>query len=181
MKKIFLLFVMGVFVVGCAAKKQMIKPVEDAAPVQAAAPVKTDDQSSRFSDWQNVPELESAYFAFDKSELLPAAREALKANADYLKANEKYDILIEGNCDERGTIAYNLALGERRASAVREYYGVLGVPVNRIAVISYGSEKPVDPGHNETAWGKNRRAETKIRNAKSANAISDTKSKNVLH
>ncbi len=166
MKKMFLLFAMSFFVFGCAAKRQMIKPTQDVTPVQAPAPVKTEDQSSRFSDWQTVPELESAYFAFDKSELLPAAREALKTNADYLKANEKYDILVEGNCDERGTIAYNLALGERRASVVREYYGLLGVPVNRIAVISYGSEKPVDPGHNESAWSKNRRAETKIRNAK---------------
>jgi len=170
MKKMFLLFLMGFVMAGCAAKKQMVKPdeniAEPAAQAAAPAPLQKDEQSSRFSDWQSIPELATAYFDFDKSELLPSAREALKANAEYLKSNDNFDVLIEGNCDERGTIAYNLALGDRRASVVRDYYALLGVPVKRIAVISYGSEKPADPAHNEGAWQKNRRAETKIRNAK---------------
>ena len=164
-KKMSLFLIMFVMF-GCAAKRQMVKSEQNATATPPAAPVQKEEQSSRFADWQKVPDLGTVYFDFDKSELLPVSRDILKANAEYLKSNDNFDILVEGNCDERGTIAYNLALGDRRASVVREYYALLGVPVKRIAVISYGSEKPVDPEHNDAAWQKNRRAETKIRNAK---------------
>ncbi|MGA2090868.1 MAG: peptidoglycan-associated lipoprotein Pal [Endomicrobiales bacterium] len=160
---VLLLLLPGLIMVGCA-KRQIVRPVTPFAPVQAA-PAET-EQSDRYSDWKTVPELMAVYFNYDKSELLPEARKTLQTNAEFLKEHAEASILVEGNCDERGTAEYNLTLGDRRASAVKEYYGLLGVPKERIATISYGSEKPVDPGHNEAAWYKNRRAETKVRGVK---------------
>jgi peptidoglycan-associated lipoprotein len=81
----------------------------------------------------------------------------LQQNGDWLLGNPQYNIRIEGHCDERGTIEYNLALGERRASAVRDYLVSLGVDAFRIRIVSYGEEDPADPGHDEAAWARNRR------------------------
>jgi peptidoglycan-associated lipoprotein len=82
----------------------------------------------------------------------------LRENAAWLKKNPKMKIQIEGYCDERGTAEYNLALGERRANMTKKYLLSLGISSDRISTISYGEERPLDPGHNEEAWGKNRRA-----------------------
>lgn len=105
---------------------------------------------------------EPVYFVLDESDLTPEARSVLSDLADMLKANPGVSIMIEGHCDERGTIEYNLALGERRATAVKEYLINFGVDASRLYTISYGKERPVDPGHNEAAWAKNRRAEFRI-------------------
>ena len=86
----------------------------------------------------------------------------LKENAELLKKYPKVKIQIEGHCDERGTNEYNLALGERRANSTKNYLVSLGISPDRISTISYGEEKPLDPGHNEEAWAKNRRAHTII-------------------
>ena len=75
-----------------------------------------------------------------------------------MKKNPQYSLLIEGHCDERGTEQYNLALGDRRANAAKEYIVALGIDGNRIRTVSYGEERPFDPGHDEAAWAKNRRA-----------------------
>jgi len=101
--------------------------------------------------------LEDVRFDFDKSTLSPQTRETLKRHADWLMKNKNVDIVIEGNCDERGTAEYNLALGERRANEAAKYLVGLGIGKERIKTISYGLEKPLDPGHNEEAWAKNRR------------------------
>ncbi|MBI5092229.1 MAG: peptidoglycan-associated lipoprotein Pal [Candidatus Hydrogenedentes bacterium] len=103
--------------------------------------------------------LKVVYFDFDSSSLRADAREALKGNADMIKKYPKTMIQIAGHCDERGTQQYNLALGERRALAVRDYLIQLGIPGAQLATISYGKEQPADPGHGEAAWAKNRRAE----------------------
>ena len=103
--------------------------------------------------------LSTVYFPFDSFSLSGEARSVLKTNDDWLKGNPNVSIQIEGHCDERGTTEYNLALGERRANAARDYLLKLGVPRNRLSVISYGEERPSDPGHDESAWGRNRRAE----------------------
>jgi peptidoglycan-associated lipoprotein len=97
------------------------------------------------------------FFDTDKSDLMPAARTTIEAWANYLKANASQTMTIQGNCDERGTREYNLALGDRRATAVKNYLVALGVAPNRVQSISYGKERPVDGGHNEAAWAKNRR------------------------
>ena len=102
--------------------------------------------------------LKDIYFDFDKYDIRPGDVEILKGNAALLMKHPKVKIQIEGHCDERGTIEYNLALGERRANSAKKYLISLGLSTDRISTISYGKEKPLDPGHNEEAWAKNRRA-----------------------
>jgi peptidoglycan-associated lipoprotein len=104
-------------------------------------------------------ELQKIYFNFDSADLSDASRTALSKNADLLSKQPSVKLRIEGNCDERGSDEYNLALGERRAKAARDYLVNLGVQPDRLSVISYGEEKPADPGHDEAAWAKNRRDE----------------------
>lgn len=101
--------------------------------------------------------LKDIYFDFDKYNIRPEARKTLEENARWLLENPKVKVQIEGHADERGTDEYNLALGERRAEAARSYLKSLGVKVESMSTISYGEFRPVDPGHNEEAWTKNRR------------------------
>lgn len=103
--------------------------------------------------------LKTIYFDFDKSDIREDQRETLKQNAEWLKTNSGVVIQIEGHCDERGTNEYNLALGQRRADSTKNFLVSLGISAERILTITYGEEKPVDPGHDETAWAKNRRAQ----------------------
>ncbi len=102
--------------------------------------------------------LKDIYFDFDKYDVRSVDEEILKENAAWLKKNPGMKIQIEGHCDERGTAEYNLALGERRASNTKRYLVLLGIPPDRISTISYGEERPLDKGHHEEAWAKNRRA-----------------------
>ncbi|HUJ14601.1 MAG TPA: peptidoglycan-associated lipoprotein Pal [Thermoanaerobaculia bacterium] len=101
--------------------------------------------------------LQDAFFAFDDSTLSASAQSALQASATWLKQNAQYNLLIEGHCDERGTEQYNLALGDRRANTAKDYLVALGVDASRIRTVSYGEERPFDPGHTEEAWAQNRR------------------------
>ncbi len=110
------------------------------------------------SDSGTAGGLKTVYFGFDSSTLDSSSREALQANADFMKTNASVDIQVEGHCDERGGRQYNLALGERRAKAVRDQLVALGVPAKRITTISYGSERPASEGSDESVWSKNRRA-----------------------
>jgi peptidoglycan-associated lipoprotein len=100
---------------------------------------------------------ELIHFEFDKSRLLPEAKAILRVKAEWLKANPEARAIIEGHCDERGTNEYNLALGDRRAQSAKTYLVDLGIAAERLTCISYGEERPLDPGHNEAAWAKNRR------------------------
>jgi peptidoglycan-associated lipoprotein len=97
-------------------------------------------------------------FAFDSHELTADARQVLKGNADWLKANPAQRVQIEGHCDERGTVEYNLALGAKRARVVKDYLVTLGIVIDRLSDISYGEEIPVCKEQTEACWGKNRRA-----------------------
>lgn len=99
------------------------------------------------------------YFAFDKSDLEQEARDRLQAKAQVLRDYPEIRVRIEGHCDERGTVEYNLALGERRANAAREYLIDLGIDPDRLTTVSYGEERPAVDGHNEAAWAQNRRDE----------------------
>ncbi len=103
-------------------------------------------------------ELATVYFAYDSFSLTGEARNVLKSNGNWMKANPSSRVQIEGHCDERGTNEYNMALGDRRANAVRSYLQKMGIEASRIETISYGEERPNDPGHDESAWSKNRRA-----------------------
>lgn len=102
------------------------------------------------------------YFDFDRSELKPESRANLTKKAAWLKENPDFFVQIEGHCDERGTNEYNIALGERRADAAWKFLNAMGVSGNRMKTVSYGEEKPADPGHNESAWSRNRRDEFKL-------------------
>ena len=102
--------------------------------------------------------LEDVFFDTDRFDLTPAAREALTKNAAWLQKHLTISILVEGHCDERNTREYNLALGERRASAVRDYLVFLGIAPQRIQIISYGEERPFALGHGESYWRLNRRS-----------------------
>jgi peptidoglycan-associated lipoprotein len=100
------------------------------------------------------------FFATNESILTTASRETLRAQAAWLRANSNITVVLEGHADERGTREYNLALGERRANAAKDYLMTYGVSSDRITVISYGKERPVDSGSNPLAWSKNRRSVT---------------------
>ena len=100
------------------------------------------------------------FFATNKSSLTTASRSTLRKQATFLRKNKKLNVTIEGHADERGTREYNLALGERRANAAKDYLMTYGISSDRISVLSYGKERPVDSGSNPLAWSKNRRSVT---------------------
>jgi len=122
-------------------------------------PLASDDVSGRsLDDLNRDSPLQPIFFLLDSADISEPARATLQANAAVLKKYPTWVITIEGHCDERGTAEYNLALGERRAVAARAYLVSLGVDANRLRTVSYGSEFPFDPAHQESAWSRNRRA-----------------------
>lgn len=111
-----------------------------------------------FAGPQALRENNTIYFKYDSDQIQDEYVSVMQAHAQYLRDNPDSRIIIEGHTDERGTPEYNIALGERRARAVARYMQNLGVDVNQLSIVSYGEEKPVVPGHTESAWQKNRRA-----------------------
>ena len=132
-------------------------PIVD--PPVVTPPVPTDTIGSRSLDDinRNSP-LQPVYFALDSFEIDDQARKVLQASAEVLKQQPSWQITVEGHCDERGTAEYNLSLGERRSIAAKSYLVTLGIAGDRLRTVSYGKEFPFDPGHDEAAWSKNRRA-----------------------
>ena len=106
---------------------------------------------------EEISPLQDIHFAFDDYSLTDQAKVILEKNATWMKNNPNAKVQIEGHCDERGTNEYNIALGERRANSAKKYLIKLGVQEDRLSTVSYGEERPLDPGHNEEAWAKNRR------------------------
>ena len=102
---------------------------------------------------------DSVYFDFDKSFIVPKFDDVITSHAEYLRANPDLNVEIQGNCDERGSREYNIGLGNRRALAVKAALEILGVAGGRITITSFGSEKPVAMGHDESSWQQNRRAD----------------------
>lgn len=161
----------------CAPKKTVRKsPLDEAAAAAARRAAAGDDGPTtlpsaadieemriRGKEFVVTPDLQPVRFDYEAASIGDAGRPALRANADYLKQHPDLEILVEGHCDERGTTEYNLALGQRRAKAVRDYYIRLGVPGGKIATISFGEERPACPRSDEACWAENRRGETKIR------------------
>ena len=120
-------------------------------------------QSGSVQDFQvNVGD--RVFFDFDKYDVKPAGKATLDKQAAWLKKYPQWKVVVEGHCDERGTREYNLALGERRANAVKSYLVNQGIPANRVTTISYGKERPVALGSNEAAWAQNRRGVTVLSN-----------------
>jgi len=134
------------------------QPVVEELPIPQE-PLNEEDLNARDLDTLNRDSpLLPVFFAFDSQEIDDAMRATLDANADVLRRYPNWVVTIEGHCDERGTAEYNLALGERRALAARAYLVQVGVSGDRLRTVSYGKEFPFDPGHDEAAWAKNRRA-----------------------
>jgi peptidoglycan-associated lipoprotein len=134
------------------------EPIREPAIVPPE-PVRDDAISSAsLDDLNKNSPLKPVFFELDSSDLSAVAQKSLDDNAALLKRYSSWTVTVEGHCDERGTAEYNLALGERRAIAARAYLVSLGIPAERVRTVSYGKEFPFDPGHDEGAWGKNRRA-----------------------
>lgn len=163
-----LILILSAFVLPGCAKKSGVEmapePKQEAAP--APAPVK--EEPAPAPEVKEEPKehaaaaaegLQPIYFDFDRAFIRDDAKAAMKANAEWLKANPKVRIKIEGNCDERGTKEYNLALGQRRAQSAKKYLTDLGISAKRISLISYGKEKPVCSESSEDCWQKNRRGD----------------------
>ncbi len=108
-------------------------------------------------------EMEDLYFDYDQYVLTTKARDLLQKKVEWLKRNSQAKVQVEGHCDDRGSTEYNLALGDRRADSVKQYLVSLGISTDRISTISYGKEKPLDPGQTEEAWARNRRAHFVVR------------------
>jgi peptidoglycan-associated lipoprotein len=131
--------------------------VEDTAPVTQPRLAEDEIVNRSLDDLNRDSPLKPVFFPLDSAELDEAGRATVSANAGVLKKYTTWGITIEGHCDERGTAEYNLALGERRALAVKTYLSSLGISPERVRTVSYGKEFPFDMGHTEDAWAKNRR------------------------
>jgi peptidoglycan-associated lipoprotein len=162
MKKFLLSGLVAAFIFTAGCKKQDIR-YDDPGSIDSVGTVAFSYEPLIRGNYSDIDiNLQNICFDFDKDDLTKDSVEILKKNADYLESNPDVKVVLEGHTDERGTIEYNLALGQRRALKVREYYKQLGIAANRIATISYGHEKPVDFRKNELGWAKNRRVETKL-------------------
>jgi peptidoglycan-associated lipoprotein len=187
---IIIAFVFGLTLfTGCAEKKAVVKEGSaqeqisaDQAAKNAAAQAEADriarekaerdaalkaqadkEQEAKVQAASAANSVNDIYYDFDKSNVRPDARETLKANADYFLKSGANAIVIQGNCDERGTAEYNMALGERRAREAKKYLVNLGVKESKMKTVSFGKEQPVDTGHDEAAWAKNRRSHFEVK------------------
>jgi peptidoglycan-associated lipoprotein len=140
-------------------KAEPVKEQPIIKPQITQVPVKESSTPNVTSTGKLQAALESVYFDFDSYTLSGAARATMVKNAELLKSSPAASIRIAGNCDERGSDEYNLALGERRAKSAMQYLTSMGIPSQRLSVVSYGKEKPAVSGHDESAWSKNRRDE----------------------
>jgi peptidoglycan-associated lipoprotein len=165
---------------GCAGKKSVSRGQPSSTPsVTEASEIKEERiapepaigeeqleqrerQKSLGEEGRQATALQPIFFDYDQYDLTPEAIEILKKTGKFLAKNPAINIRIEGNCDERGTPEYNLALGERRANIARQYLINLGISGERITIISYGEETPLDPGRDEAAWSKNRRDDFRV-------------------
>jgi peptidoglycan-associated lipoprotein len=160
----------GLVMAGCSSKGSKAEPATDAG---AGAGYETqgsstggagaqgygfDSEGNPFMPGTNQPLERVFYFEFDDTQIKQSDLTALEMHADILRNNPERAIVIEGHADERGTREYNLALGERRANAIRSFLAAAGVSSTQMETVSYGEERPVDPGHSEDAWARNRRA-----------------------
>ena len=173
LKNAFLVVMFGLIVTACATKKS-VKTTDSTTSTTKAAETKKADpiekldalmQGDVYVGSDTVGELASGvpdrvFFATNEIILTTASRETLRKQAAWLRQNSDVTVVVEGHADERGTREYNLALGERRANAAKDYLMTYGVSSDRIKVLSYGKERPVDSGSNPLSWSKNRRSVT---------------------
>ena len=172
-KNAFLVVIFGLIVTACATKKSVKTTTESSTTTKAAETQKADPiekldalmQGDVYIGSDTVGELASGvpdrvFFATNETILTTASRETLRKQAAWLRQNSDVTVVVEGHADERGTREYNLALGERRANAAKDYLMTYGISSDRISVISYGKERPVNNGSTPLAWSQNRRSVT---------------------
>ncbi len=152
-KNTFLVVLLSLLVSACATQTQKATKIEG----QMQGDVYTGSDTVKYLA-DGVPD--RVFFATNESVLTTKSRDTLRKQAAWLRKNSDINVVLEGHADERGTREYNLALGERRANAAKDYLMTYGISANRISVISYGKERPVDSGSNPLAWSKNRRSVT---------------------
>lgn len=171
---LFLMIPLLLFLAGCGGAKKaaqteiqrptsVISDTEPAPEVTESMPESENAEKASIAPASLV--LPNIYFDFDRYNLKPEALETLAEHARTFKAYPEVSIILEGHCDERGTVEYNLALGDKRAKSAKDYLVSLGIASSRISTVSYGKERPNDYRHNEEAWAKNRRAEFKVKPA----------------
>jgi len=131
---------------------------EELARQRALEEERLKEEAAKIEAARNQFVMEDIFFDFDSFAILPEAQDILSSKAEWLQSNPDISVTIEGHCDERGTIEYNLALGDRRAQSAKDFLINLGIAESRLNTISYGEERPVVPDSNEDAWAKNRRA-----------------------
>lgn len=165
--RLFFICAAAVFAISCGKKnvKQAAVPaqVREAAAPDMDGEVSEREGSLRDKEYAADPELVAVNFDYDKAVLSEESRRVLRENAASLKKRPGVELQVAGHCDERGTTEYNLALGQRRANAVRNYYKYLGVKLSRMSTISYGEERPACQESGEECWSRNRRAETLVK------------------
>lgn len=158
-RKILMLTVLSLF---ACAKRPIIKEAAKAPIIPQPTSVEG-ELNIRGREFVSYQGLATIYFDFNRVELHAEARRVLAKNADFLKAHPEIEVRVDGHCDERGTTKYNLALGQKRAAIVRDYYVNLGLDSKRLGTLSWGEEKAVCHEKTEACWAKNRRSDTKIR------------------
>ena len=153
-------------IASCGSQKEVPPPPlteETTAPVDEGDMKTGDTGVEKAVDPDRVYSFETIHFEFDKYRITSPAQKILNQHAEVLVRNPSWTVKIAGHCDERGTVEYNLALGEKRAQAAMEYLVRYGVAAANISTVSFGKERPVDRGHSEAAWFKNRRGEFEVR------------------
>lgn len=147
------------FTIACKSKpKAEDLSKAEGQPLDSSVAAKDMSFETSGSDSGKIQGLHTVHFDYDQATLTSDTRKELADNAEWIKGHQSSTIQIEGHCDKRGSTEYNLALGERRAKAVKNYLSTLGIKTKRMTVISYGEEKPLDPADTEEAYAKNRRA-----------------------
>jgi peptidoglycan-associated lipoprotein len=157
-----LLIILAAFVLAMGCGKKPPPPPPEPPPVTQKEPPPPPPPPPPAEPEIAPLQLTTIYFEYDKSDIRPDARDIMAQNARSLAEHPTATIRVEGNCDERGTDEYNMALGERRANAAKEYLVNYGIDGGKISTISYGESRTADPGHNEEAWAKNRRDDFRV-------------------
>lgn len=169
LRNLTVLLFAGLVIAGCQGQRTQTEPTEPSEepvetpdrtppPTSPAAQPETNENGLPFIPGTTNLIPRTYYFEFDRSVLSRDDLESLQLHANFLRNNPNRSIVVEGHADERGTREYNLALGERRADAIRTFLVSAGVSPRQIEIVSYGEERPEDPGHDEAAWSRNRRA-----------------------
>ena len=158
---LFVLLLSVALILSACAKKEAVPVIEEIEPVEEVAPpleeIEEEPVESVVEEVVSIV-LEDIFFDYDKFNIKKEYESVLTKNAELILGNPGVELLIEGHCDDRGTNEYNLALGEKRAKAVIDFYVTYGIGADRLSMVSYGEERPFARGNNEESWTQNRRA-----------------------